>query len=99
MVGLRFRRRRLVTRRLRFRCHSDFCYKFLHSINNKFITKGNDIPSKKTNVKNGSQVQYYDIVWLSTSPSKDVRSKWEQSSVYNAVYLYQFVTFLSKFKI
>ena len=41
------------------------------------------ISHQKHKCENGSQVQYYDMVWLSTSPTKELRSKWVPSSVYN----------------
>ena len=41
------------------------------------------ISHQKHKCENGSQVQYYDMVWLSTSPTKELRSKWVSSSVDN----------------
>ena len=41
------------------------------------------ISNQKHKCINGCQVQYYDMVWLSTSPTKELRSKWVPSSVDN----------------
>ena len=41
------------------------------------------ISHQKQKCEKGSQVQYYDMVSLSASPTKELRSKWVPSSVDN----------------
>ena len=46
------------------------------------------ISHQKHKCEKGSKVQYNDMVWLPTSPTKELRSKWVPSSVDNNSEIY-----------